>query len=97
MQLYPGETATKAADNLAEFFNSISNEYEPLKIEEVPTTHNRELPVLSVEDVAQRMKKSKKPTSTVPGDIPSTLYNLYPEEIAKPVTHIFKLITTQKE
>ena len=93
-QLYPGETPKQVADKLAEFFNNISSQYQPLREEQVPTTYNRQLPLLSIADVTQGMKKSKKLSSTVPGDVPAILYNLYPNELAVPVTHIFNLITS---
>ena len=42
------------------------------------------------------MKNAKKPTSTVPGDIPSKFFTLYPSMLAIPVTHVFNLITSEK-
>ena len=82
---------------LAAYFNQISNQYEPLKEEDVPITFERTLPVLTTAQVTDRMRKSKKPTSTVPGDIPSLLYSRFPEKLAIPVTHIFNLITSTKQ
>ena len=51
------------------------------------------MPVLQATEVEKRMKTSKKPISTVPGDIPAVLYNKYPNMLSVPVTHIFNLIT----
>lgn len=63
---------------------------------EILLTFDRELPVLSINEVAKRMKKWKKPTSTVPGDVSLLLYSKYPDRLAVPVTHIFNLITSSK-
>ena len=39
------------------------------------------------------MKKAKKPSSMVPGDISPKLYNKFPAKLAVPVTAIFNSIT----
>ena len=41
----------------------------------------------------ERLKKAKKPSSMVPGDIPPALYNHYPSQLAIPLTAIFNRIT----
>ena len=92
-QMFPGEDAMTVSNKLAVFFNDISSQYQPLKEGQIPTTFNRQLPRLMVAEVSLRMKKSKKPSSTVPGDIPALLYNKFHDELAVPVTHIFNLIT----
>ena len=61
--MYPGKDPEKVAEILAAFFNNISDEYEPLKRDDIPKTFDRELPLLSCEDVAKKMISAKKPTS----------------------------------
>ena len=94
-QMFPGEESGEVAEKLAAFFNNISSQYRPLDRSEVPVTFDRQLPVLTEEQVVKKIKLSKKPTSTVPGDIPSVLYKMYPRELAKPITAIFNKITRQ--
>ena len=91
--MYPNMESDQVAEELAVFFNSISSEYQPLDMRKIPFTHNRVLPVLTVEDVADKIKKAKKPNSTVPGDIPPSLYSHFPAELAIPITTIFNKIT----
>lgn len=82
--MYPGKDPEKVAEILAAFFNNISDEYEPLKRDDIPKTFDRELPLLSCEDVAKKMISAKKPTSMVPGDIPSKLYTSSPINLLSP-------------
>ena len=49
--------------------------------------------MLSVTDVIKALKKAKKKTSGVPGDISGHLYALFPDLLALPVTAIFNKIT----
>ena len=91
--MYPGVDARTVADNLAAYFNSISSQYEPLLPDQIPTTFSKPLPALTTAAVEERMKKAKKPTSTVPGDIPAVLYNMYAAKLAPVVTHVFNRIT----
>lgn len=49
--------------------------------------------MLSEELVAEKLSKSKKPSSLVPGDIAPRLFNLFPTLLAKPVAAIFNRIT----
>ena len=80
------------AESLATFFNNISSEYNPLDQASIPKTFSYPLPILSVADVAMALKKAKKKTSGVPGDISGHLYGLFPDLLAVPVTHIFNKI-----
>ena len=94
LQMYPGTDKKEVANNLATFYNDISNQYKPLDLNKIPRTFDRLLPVLTAEDVIKGMKASKKPASTVPGDIPAILYNMHTSKLAPPVTHLFNLITS---
>ena len=79
--MYPGHQAQEAASFLAEFFNSISREYTPLDTGNLPQSHRRVLPTLSVQEVSKRLRKAKNPTLLypaiyLPSSSPSTLTNL---------------------
>ena len=69
MQMFPNLSAREIAEKVAAFFNSISNEYEPLLATEINTS----APLRRIEmyEVAARLRSCKKPKAQVPGDIPS--------------------------
>ena len=96
-QMFPGQSAESVADTLAEYFNAISCQYDPLNTDDTPVTFDRQLPTLTPKDVAEKIKKSKKPTSTVPGDIPALLFGRFHDELSVPVSHVFNLITSSKQ
>ena len=91
-QLYPDKTNEEAAEELALFFNSISQEYPPLTYDAVPVTYSRDLSPISKQDVAKALRECQKSHSKVAGDINSNLYALYPDNFAKPVADIFNCI-----
>ena len=95
--LVPDADDKQVAETMADFFNSISQEYEAISPDRIPTGHTRELPSLTKSDVISRIQSCKKPNSTVPGDIHPSLYALYTSKLAVPVTAIFNLITRTKE
>ena len=72
--LFPGEDNLVVANKLADFFNGISMEYDPLDLAKIPRTFDREPPTLTREQVAARLKKARKTTSRVEGDIFAALY-----------------------
>ena len=65
----PGKADEEIAEDLATYFNRISNEFEPLAPEEIPCTRPKDMPELECFEVAARIRKFRKPKSTVPGDI----------------------------
>ena len=82
----------EAAEEVVEFFNKISLEFQPLKPWEVPTTYKRFLPRLSPEEVKQMLLKTKKPNSMVPGDIFPRLVTLCAENLSFPLSNIYNCI-----
>ena len=74
-----------------------SSEYDPIEPCDVPTSYQREIPSLTVEQVAETLKKAKKSMSMVPGDINPMLYNQYSNRLATPITHIYNVITKKKD
>ena len=65
--LMPGKSDGEVAEEAAAFFNSISQEFSPLLENEVPTSFERVLPVLTPHQVAERLKAQKKLGSIVGG------------------------------
>ena len=91
--MYPDMEPDRIAEELADFFNSISSEYLPLDMSKIPSTYNRSLPAIMEADVTERIKKVKKPNSVIPGDIPPILYFHLPAELSIPITILFNKIT----
>ena len=67
--LYPDKDEYETAEKLADFLNGISQEYAPLRSEEILTTFQRDLPTLTCSEVAKRLKKGKNSSSKVKDDI----------------------------
>ena len=92
-----GTTDEATAETLAEYFNRISDEFEPLGLGDIPCTRTKDLPVLHEYEVAARIRKFKKPRSTVPGDIFPSLVTQFSDFLAIPLTNIYNSITESKE
>ena len=92
--VYPGQDDASVAENFAEYFNAISSEYEPLNNEDVPTSFDRPLPLLSASDVEKRIQSVKKPNSRVPGDLEPPLYADYGGALSTPIADVFNSIST---
>ena len=84
-----GQTDEDIVENLASFFNRISDEFDPLSPEEIPCTMDKELPVLHDYEVAGRIRRFKKPKSTVPGDIFPQLVTQFADFLAVPLADIY--------
>ena len=89
----------QAAEEIAEHFACISNEYPPLNLELLPDRVKQNLatqttpPIISEYDCYQKMKSAKKPLSGVPGDLPSQLLKEFSAELANPVHRLINKIT----
>ena len=59
--LFPGRSSREVAEELAEHFNKISAEFQPLETHQIPVTRPRRLPVFLPHEVAGRMRAFKKP------------------------------------
>ena len=91
-----GQTDEQIAEDLATYFNHISDEFDPLTPEEIPCTKDKELPVLHEYEVAGRVRKFKKPRSTVPGDIFPQLVTRFADFLAVPLADIYNCITATR-
>ena len=92
----------QSAESFADFFSSISQKFEPISTEKFPPNMKRKLedgrndpskPVLEDWQVFEKLSKSKKPNSQVPGDLPVKLVKEFLPELSKPITKIYNKIT----
>ena len=91
--LFPGSNDSEIAEKLADFFNCISHEFDPLSDENWPDGERVALPVLERHEVSARIKKFRKPKSMVKGDIFPDLMTLFSNFLAIPLTDIYNKIT----
>ena len=93
--LFPGKPDLEVAENLADHFNSISSEFDGLNPGGPPVgDDNVPLPVLSVAQVATRMKLFKKPRGIVDGDIFPTLVTKHHNKLAVPLADIYNELSS---
>ena len=86
--LYPDKSEAEIAEIVAEFFNSISQEYPPLPDPGIPWS--RDMPeIIAIHEIASRLKSLKKPKSVVHGDINPVLVTQFSDIIAIPLHFIF--------
>ena len=90
--LKPNASDQEVAEDVAKFFNRISDEFEPLDPFEIPSTYGRDLPSLTLGQVADRLRSCKK-TSMVDGDIFPALVAPLADNLAVPLADIFNTIT----
>ena len=86
--LYPEKTDQEIAETLAEYFNRISQEFEPL--EPAGNYEKRDPPEMF--QIAARLKSFKKPSSRVAGDIPAGLVNQVADILAIPLHYIYSCV-----
>ena len=91
--LKPGASDKEVAEDVATFFNQISQEFEPLDPFDIPSTYSRQLPILSVDQVSEKLRACKK-SSMVDGDIFPALITPCAASLAVPLADIFNTITT---
>ena len=92
----------ESIEQIAQYF---AQEYPPLDPDSLPqrvqdnlnSSDLSEVPNLSEEDVSVQIKKSKKPKSGVPGDLPKKVTEKFYAELAKPMTKIYRKIISSKE
>ena len=86
-------TGGLVAEELAEYFNRISHEFNPLRTDDVPETYQASLPVLDTFEVASRIRRFRKPKSMVPGDVFPQLVTQFSDFFAIPLTAVYNDIT----
>ena len=95
----------QSAEAMADYFSSISQEFEPVDLnkfssnlmEELEKGKNSKTPILFEHEVHEKIVKAKKPHSKVPGDIGKILVKECSAELAVPITKIYNKITESKE
>ena len=90
----------ESAERIACHFASISQEFDPIVMSELPPNIQERLNNVTVEgplveeyEVHEKIRKAKKPNSNDPGDIPKKLIKEYSVEFSKPTMMIFNKIT----
>ena len=94
--LFPNLSDLDVAEKLADHFNGISQEFDGLDPASVPSTYSSEVQILTVSQVATRLKKFKKPKSMVRHDIFPSLVTDSAQYLAGPLTDIFNTISRTK-
>ena len=95
--LIPGKTDEQAAEILGDYFNAVSNEFEPLDHDvDVPSTYESGVQVLERFEVSGRIRRFRKPKSIVPGDVFPQLMTQFSDFFAIPLTSIYNSITCTK-
>ena len=90
--LRPGKTDHEVAEDLANYFNRISAEFEPLEASQIPAARDRSLDPLSLHEVAARLKHFRKPKSMVSGDVFPSLVTKFSDFFVMPLTDIYNQI-----
>ena len=92
----------QSADIFADYFSAISQEFDPICVDDFPPNIKQMLadgitdsakPVLEEWQCYKKLRASKKPNSTVPGDLPVKVIKELSPELAKPVACIYNKIT----
>ena len=86
--LDPGRPVQEIAEQLADHFAAIANEYDPVSTEGAPETYQRPTRHLTKTEVAARLKSIKKPNSSVSIDPLPKHIDVYIEPLAAPLTTI---------
>ena len=73
--MFKGDADDAIAEKLADFFNRISDEFEPFAQEDILTAAVRVLPKLELHEVSTRIRKFRKPKSMVKGDLFPQLFS----------------------
>ena len=97
-------TAKESAELIADHFANISQNYEPIQVSNFPPKMRDELsksnlvvPQLEEYEVFKKICKSKKPNSSVPGDLPKRIVQEFSCELSTPVTIIYNSILRSLE
>ena len=95
--MFPPDLNDKeVAEKLADHFNGISNEFDGLDPNKILTTYSSPVRVLTVGEVANRLRKIRKPKSMVKHDIFPSLVAPAAAQLAGPLTAIFNNISSTK-
>ena len=94
-------TAEASIERIAQHFASISQEFMALDYKLLPADvqskldkqiSESDLPSIEEHEVYQKIKSTKKPRSSVPGDMPRRIVQEFGPELAAPAGKIFRSI-----
>ena len=91
-----GLPSSVQAEIIADQFAAISNEYEPLKADDINIPNmadSKPAPLFEPYQIYEKIKKMKKKASTVIGDIPWRVILEYAVELSAPLSNIFNTAT----
>ena len=89
--LWPERGDNEIAEELADFFSNVSNEFTPLAKKDIRTSNRQSIPfkMLKPHEVSSHLRHCKKPTSMVKGDIfPQLVMSLH-DLLVIPLTKIY--------
>ena len=92
---HPGSSDLEAANECADYFSAISDEFEPLDLGALPVTYSLPLPHIDQREVADRLRVMRKPRSMVPGDIFPQLVTNYAVVLSFPLADIYNAVTRE--
>ena len=99
--LEQGLSDEESIEHIAEHFAHISQEFPPFNYNLLPESvkvkldspvQESDIPIISDFDVYNKIRKSKKPRSSVPGDLPRRIVQEFGPELATPAAKIYRNI-----
>ena len=89
MNVADGKSETEIVEDLADYFSRITSDYQPIQSGDVPEAEKRGAITFTAEGILDRLKKTKKPKGTVPGDIPPKALSAVQHLLTEPLLDIF--------
>ena len=85
------------ADKIAEHYAKVSNQYDPVEVDDFPDCKNKQFspPILEPWKVYQAINSMNKKAATTKGDIPIKLIIEFSVELATPMAHIYNVCLTE--
>ena len=87
--LFPDMDPGQVGDQVTEFFTAITDEFEPLQETRTIPAHRRPI---TEEEVRNKLRIAKKPSSAVKGDLLPRVMKRHYGEVVRPVTQIFNAV-----
>ena len=91
--LFPGKEDDEIASLIADHFNAISAEFNPLEPGDIPSTFSSTIATLSPHEVSARIRHFRKPKSMVRGDVFPGLMTIFCDFFAIPLSDIYNEIS----
>ena len=95
--LQPEMSDKELAEDMAEFFNKISDEFRPLHTSDIPESYASTMPRIEEYEVSARLKNTRKPKTITKGDLFPSLVERSCDFLAIPLTQIYNSIITRRE